>query len=221
MQFPEPEHAIHPDRVRRARYRLGGETADIKEFQRLDRSLRFTHSFRQAGLATVWVELHPKEITLTDEQVAEYLDEIGATAAVRESWARQKGREVWKETYTKHAKTWVFVGDSARDMSWKEPVGMALELVPLANPSGLRVGQKAVFRLILGGKPFPGRVVGLMTDGAKDRQVGKTNEDGEVSFLLGRAGRVLVFAVDLRRTKTGSGWESDFTTVTLQVGREE
>lgn len=220
MQFPESEHAIHPDRVQRARFRLGGESVDMKDFNRLDTCLRFTPSFPRAGLATVWVELHPRAIELTEEKVAEYLDEIGAAASVRATWAKVKGSEVWKETYTKHAKTWVAVGGGAVDRSWQEPVGMAFELVPLTDPIGLQVGQKASFRLLRGGKPFPGATVGLLTEGAKDRILHTTDEDGQVAFRIERAGKLLVFAVDLRRTKAGDGWESDFTTVTLPVKSE-
>ena len=92
-------------------------------------------------MATVWLDLKPKDITLDDGQVAEYLDEIGATDELRSEWAVRKGRVPWKETYTKHAKSFVAVrGGDGDDRSWAEGVGSALEIVPATSPFAVEVG---------------------------------------------------------------------------------
>jgi uncharacterized GH25 family protein len=221
MRFPAPDHAIQPDRVAHARFRLGGQEAPLTDSKRLDHSLRFQGTIPRDGLAAVWVQLHPKVIELTDEKVAEYLDEIGATAELRKAWGARKGREGWQETYTKHAKTFVSVGDGAADSSWKEPLGLALEIVPLENPCALRKGRDLPVQLLRSGKPCAHAPIGMIVEGEKDRVFKTTGADGRAVFRPGRAGKVLLFAVDLRRDKTDSRWESDFTTLTLRVERSD
>lgn len=218
MAFPATEYTIRPERVARATLRVGGETSEMKEFKTLEKALRLTATMPRGGLAALWVELHPRALELSDDKVAEYLDEIGATDGTRAAWALRQGRGKWRETYTKHAKTFVGVdAAAAADDSWREPVGMGLELVPRSHPQGLRPGQPATFQLLSKGKPMAGAPVGLLAEGAAGRVFRKTDAEGLASFQVERAGRILVFAVDLRLAKGGATWESNFTTLTLQV----
>jgi len=70
-------------------------------------------------------------LSLTPAQVEEYIAEIGASEQVRARWQRQQR---WRETYAKLAKSYVGFGDTAGDLSWREPVGLELEIVPLDDP---------------------------------------------------------------------------------------
>jgi uncharacterized GH25 family protein len=47
----------------------------------------------------------------------------------------------------KLAKTFVRVGQPTADQSWREPVGLALEIVPLADPTTLLVGSELSVRV--------------------------------------------------------------------------
>jgi len=113
MAFPRQEDAIKAERVATAAYRLGPDVVAVKNLKTADTSLVLRQAFPKAGTATVRVDLKPKDIELEDNEVAEYLDEIDAAADLRSIWAGQKGRVPWKETYTKHAKTFVAIGDAA------------------------------------------------------------------------------------------------------------
>ena len=143
MEFPTLDAGPKPERVAKAGARISGEEREIPELKPGANALRLAHSFGKTGTAVAWVQLKPKEIELSDEDVAHYLEEAHAPADVQQAWAEQKGRAKWKELYTKCAKTCLRVGDAAEDRSWAEPVGMALEFVPLADPTTLRVGQQA------------------------------------------------------------------------------
>ena len=131
-----------------------------------------------------------------------------------------KGVKPWKETYSKHVKTFVAIGEVNKDDSWRKPVGMALEIVPVTEPMNLRVGQKAKFQLLSKGKPWVNSPVGLMVEGEKERTFQKTDAEGCVSFPFAKAGKVLLYAVDLRQGKDGATWESNFTTLTVGVKKE-
>jgi uncharacterized GH25 family protein len=217
MEFPASETAVRPARIARSSWRLGKERGELTEFREGDKSLAVARAFPQPGVATVWVELKPRDIELSDEKVAEYLDEIGATEGVRKRWLAQKGRAAWKETYTKHAKTIVAVGDPAGDGSWGTPVGMKLELVPVSSPFAARSGQKYAVQLLLDGKPLPRWPVGLMVKGQKERVFETSDADGKATFSLRHVGKALIFAVHLSPGGEGQRWQSDFTTLTLRA----
>lgn len=207
MDFPERGTPAPADRIAQAVYRLGGTNG----------RLTLSQSFATSGIATVWVDLKPREIELNDAEVAEYLDEIGASDATRALWARRKGRVPWKETYTKHAKTFVAVGFVDGDRSWAEPAGDGFELVPLDNPLSARAGGRLAVRVLDRGEPLANAPVGLMVEGSKERIFRTTDPKGEATFPLPRAGAALLFAVDLRPSADGARWTSEFTTATFRI----
>lgn len=218
MGFPVSDHAIERDRVVIARARCGSSEGDLIAGSGTEHALRMRYAFPVAGLATVWLSLAPRNIDLKDDEVEEYFAEIGATGKVRDTWSALRGKEPWHETYTKHAKTFVAIGDAARgDRSWASPAGLAMELIPLTSPLELTVGGEAQLELRMDGDPVPGVPVGLMTEGSDARSFATTDMAGRVSFRLARAGRTLVFATHLRRIPDKPGWRSDFSTLTLTV----
>lgn len=218
MAFPANETAIKPDRIARAAVRLAGTTSDLKDRRSATTSLEFTARPSEPGVAALWVELAPKSIELKPDQVQEYLDEIGASPEIRRAWAESLEPRRWRESYVKHAKTYVRVGQPAEDRSWAEPVGMALEIVPEKDPTALRPGDGLPVRLLRDGKPLASFSVGLVHEGDADGNLATTDATGRATFRLDRAGRWLLRATDLRRSsKTDTDWESDFTTVTLSV----
>lgn len=218
MAFPALDYAIKPDRVARASVRLAGKTFSIKNRNPAAHSLRFSAPLPELGIATVWVELAPKSLELTPPQVKEYLDEIGASAEIRSSWETAAQPRHWRETYTKHAKTFVRVGPPRADPSWAEPAGMTLEIVPEKDPTLLHPGDELPVRVLRQGKPFPSFPVGLVREGDPHGTLQHTDAAGRATFRLDRAGRWLLRATDLRRSsKPAMDWESDFTTLTFQV----
>jgi uncharacterized GH25 family protein len=217
MAFPAPETAIKPDRVARAGVRLAGTTSDLEGRRSAAKFLQFKAQPAKPGVATLWVGLAPKSIELKPAEVKEYLDEIGAPEAVRKAW-REQNPQRWRELYTKHAKTFVRVGQPAGDRSWGEPVGLALEIVPEKDPTALRPGEDLPLRVLLQGKPVPSFSVALVRQGEAHGLLKTTDAQGRVAFPIAKAGRWLLRATDVRRSsKPGADWESDFATLTFEV----
>jgi len=163
------------------------------------------------------MQLKPKDIELTDDDVAHYLEEIRAPEEVLRGWAAQKGREKWKELYTKCAKTFVAVGNTEADRSWAQPVGLLLELVPLTDPAAWRVGQETKFKLLRNAKPLANTAVALHAEGDTGSRYATTNVDGVVTFPLEKAAPSMLATVHLRPPAPGLPWESEFSTVTFEV----
>jgi hypothetical protein len=171
-----------------------------------------------ASPAGAWTTPAPKILELTPPKVIEYLDEIGASPEIRAAWKGGGAKRRWRESYTKHAKTFVRVGEPAEDRSWAEPAGLGLELVPEKDPTALRAGDELPVRLLRQGAPLPAFPIGLVREGDPHGTLQKTDAEGRTVFRLTQAGRWLLRATDLRRaTKPGLEWESDFTTLTFEV----
>ena len=218
MAFPLLDTPIKPDRIDVAKCRLNGTTEDINDASSAAKSLILTTSFREAGLATCWVELKPRQLELTPDQVEEYFAEIDATPEVRKEWHDMKPPKRWREVYVKHTKTFITVGNE-NDVSWSKPVGMSLEIVPDSDPGNLRAGDLFEVIVLRNGISLPSFPLGLVLEGNKHAEFYSTNSEGRVAFKLKRAGRYMLRGTDLRRsTKTDLDWESDFTTLTFHVG---
>lgn len=215
MEFPKNEVPVKPDRLERAFVRLGGKEVAIPDRSVDQKSLRLRVPLTQAGVATLSAESKPRTLELKPAEVREYLDEIGAWEAVGKQWATQ-GSGRWRETYIKHTKTFIRVGDPKGDVSWREPVGMVLELVPEKDPTTLEAGNELPIRVLRGGKPVSGLSVGLASAGDSKGSLRVTDSEGRVTFLLPRAGWWLLRATQLgKSSKPDADWESHFATMTV------
>jgi len=211
MSFPDLDHAPEAQRLAVAKLRLVGQTTEIQKPERGEHALALTALVRYAGLAAVWVSTKPTTLDLEEALVEEYLDEIGAQH-VKRQWNERKAPKTWRETYRKHAKTFVRVGGS--DESWKEPVGLDLEIVPESDPAELRAGTNLGLRVLKRGRPLPGFVVAGVAKGAA-RRLATTDAEGRASLVLDKPGPWLLAGTEIRAK--GDAWESDFTTLTLEL----
>ena len=216
--FPILETAIAPDRLARFGVRLGGEVLK-PAFAAGTRSLRFNLTLpkEKQGFATAFVSLKPRKLTLTSDKVAEYLDEIGQTAAFLEKWKARPEPRTWREEYSKHAKAFFRVG-KASDDSWRNPAGMALEIVPLSDPTRASSTEPFVVQALRGGQSLKGFTLVALIDPRTPRAFAVTDAEGRASFKLTRPGRWLIEGTDLRESsKAGLDFESDFTTMLVTV----
>lgn len=217
MEFPTLDSAVKPERVAKAGFRVGSDTGELKEFTPAEHALRFERSFSKPGVATVWLQLSPKDIELSDEDVAHYLEEARAPEDVQRAWAAQKGHQKWKELYTKCAKTCLVVGKAGADRAWSQPVGMALEFVPLSDPATLGGGETGRFKLLRNGAPLAGAAVALHRPADKAPVYQTTDAEGVVSFSFAEAGPAMLATVYLRPPDSGGAWQSEFSTLTIEV----
>lgn len=216
--FPDLEAPIQPERLVASACRIGGADVAMGVGPAWQYALRLRAWMASPGVAVCSVALAPRTLDLQPDEVAHYLEEIGAQGTVGQPWAKAPEPRVWRETYTKHAKAIVRVGDT-RDESWREPVGLALELVPLADPTRLRAGDALAVRALKSGRPLAALPLRAVTRGRPPVFV-TTDAAGEATIALPTAGPWLLAATELRASATRAGeWESDFTTLTLDVAR--
>jgi uncharacterized GH25 family protein len=218
MGFPFLDTAIKPERVAFARGRIAGKTFEIKDFDPAEHSLRFHARFSKPGVATVGVDLKPRTLNLELDKVQEYFDEIDPPDEVKKHWATMPEPKRWRESYVKHSKTVVRVGNFEKDDSWAAPLGMALEIVPETDPTALKPGDEFAVHVLKDGKPFPGFSLGIIREEMFRGEFKKTDANGRVVFKLDKVGRWLLRGTDLRpSSKPNLEWESNFTTLTIEV----
>ncbi len=88
------------------------------------------------------------------------------------------------------AKAVVRVGDTP-DESWREPVGLGLEIVPLADPTRLRAGDAIAVRVLEEGRPLAGLALRAITRGRTPALV-TTDASGEATVALAAGGPWLI-----------------------------
>ena len=217
--FPSLDHAVDPGRIAREGIRVGGMTRRFKMRSRGKEALRLQVPLAVEGVAVAFVSLKPQPLELKPAQVEEYLAEIGERERVGPDWKR--GPRKWREVYRKHAKTFLRVGQAGGSPgAWSDPVGLDLEIVPERDPTALQPGDAFEVTVLRSGQPMPGFTLAA-TDG-RERRFQRTDGEGRATIRLDRPGRWLLAGTWLRRaSRPDAEWESDFTTLTLQVGAME
>ncbi len=219
MSFPSLESGIKSDRIARGAWRTARKKGRLDRWQEEDSSLVMHFTPTAAGTATLYLSLKPKDIALDAEEIEHYFDEIGVSEALRRDWEASPARDGFHETYTKHAKSFLRVGDAGEDASCVQPVGLAIEFIPQRDPTFLSVGDSLVVKVVKGGddemESFP---VGMVCGATGESIMKRTNQAGFVSFPITSTGWWLVRATELRR-KVDGNYESDFSTMTFFVER--
>ncbi|GAC1657034.1 MAG: hypothetical protein NVS4B3_23260 [Gemmatimonadaceae bacterium] len=216
--FPVDDFAIEPTRVVLAEARLGGVRMPLGKPRRTSLTLRYVWRPTRAGIAALALELAPKSLELSPPLVAEYLNEINAEPGIRAAWDRMPGPKRWRESYVKHAVTYIRVGAPRGDTSWKNPLGLALELVPERDPTELHAGDTLQVRVLRHGRPLGGFAVGAQRASVPTVAFTRTDSEGRARICLPSGGLWLLKGTDLQpASRPGLEWESDFATVTLAV----
>jgi len=216
--FPAPEAAPAADRVARATARLAGTSSRLPAPAVEAKTTRFQVHLAAPGIAAIAVALKPRRLELAPDLIHEYLEEIDALESAGALWARRPDPKTWIEVYEKHAKTFVRVGEPSGDDSWKEPVGLVLEILPEKDPTTLSAGGELAIRVLKNGTPLPGLAL-RAERGPKGTPPLKrrTDASGRAVFPLDREGPWLLAGTELRAAADGATWESDFTTLTFLV----
>ena len=95
---------------------------------------------------------------------------------------------------------------------------MALEIVPEKDPTRLREGDELPVRVLKNGAPYVDFSLNAVAAGETKGETRKTDSAGRVVFRLNKPGQWLLRGTDVRKsTKSDADWESDFTTLTLEV----
>jgi uncharacterized GH25 family protein len=194
-----------------------GEPSDIDAADGGKPAARVTP--KMAGVHFAALERDFRLITLEPKKFESYLKEEGLDEVIA---ARKKAGEQdgdGRERYRRYLKCYFRAGKG--DDAWKKTAGHKLEIVPLADPTGLKKGDRLSVRVVFEDRPLSGvRVTAFRRDGEKVRaRSARTSAKGEASFDIGGSGVHLVRLVHMRRAKGDeqADWHSWWSALTFEV----
>ena len=174
------------------------------------------------GTYLVGAATRPRIITLPPAAFAEYLREEGLEQVVSARPPAGESERPARERYAKHVKA-VFQKGAPRTPGFEAVLGHPAELVPLANPYSLGVGDTLDVRTLLGGRAAPNEVViagGTLPSGrAIAARRLRADAAGLVRVPLVAPGRWYVRFIHIERLRADSAadYESRWATLTFAV----
>ncbi len=215
--FPTFGTAPDPAAVARAAWRLGSQRGEIASFEKAESTIVARGRPLTEGVAVAWLDFRPKEVELDAKEVEHYFDEIGASESLRQAWEGAGPDAKFHETYTKHAKTFVRVGDGPADRACLEAVGPSVEFLPDRDPTSLAAGDTLNVKVMKKGNELEGLALGVVCGADGSTTQLRTNKAGYVQIVIRRTGWWLIRGTELRRNSDGT-WDSDMSTMTFYAG---
>ena len=173
-----------------------------------------------SGTYLIGASLKSREIALSAEDFNGYLKEDGIPDVLEaRSNAGELARAV-RERYQKHVKALFQVGDARTD-AYATVLGYPAEIVPLANPYALRLGDTLRVRVLVDGKPVANQLVisgGEQEGRARNEAQARSDAAGVVRFGLDGAGKWYIKFIHMVPVARDSvNYESKWATFTFQL----
>ena len=223
--FPVAEAATEPDRVARWVVVNDGRVADVKPYGIEGNELAAHVRFTDPGANVVAVALRARFIEIDPDHFEHYLADEQASAALTMYRRREDKTLPGREYYTKHGKTFIEVGGDSTDTSYRQPVGHAIEIVPLSNPCRWNAGDEVLVRVLLEGKPAPGLRVSTGHEGLPEHTYVQhvwTDDDGVARLELTRPGHWFARTHVIRPVELPDAeWESFWGSITFRVAGDD
>jgi uncharacterized GH25 family protein len=219
MDFPNSETAPDPAKFKRLLLILpDGSEGELKPAGQKGKSGLLTFTPQKPGVYIAAVETQPRLLTLQAQAFNDYLISDGMPHVYLQRAKDGTLDQPGKERYSKYVKSIVPVGNGPGDAT--RVLGLTLEIVPLRDPSAVKVGETLAVRVLFLGKPLPEAPVGWQHpgDGEHARGYVRTDAKGEALVPVAKTGLMTVRLTHMTRPKTAEyEWESFWCTLTFRV----
>lgn len=162
----------------------------------------------------------PAYITLEAKKFNHYLEEEGLHTILAERKKTNEADKPGREKYTRHLKCFLQVGEVLDDV-WQKSFQQPLEILPLANPATLKVGDMLQVKIIFQRKKLPAAPLFAYSqnEGKIHKQSLHTNPEGIAAVRLTHSGHWLVRLVHMRRCHTDpkADWESYWAALSFGI----
>ncbi|RBL88896.1 DUF4198 domain-containing protein [Chitinophaga flava] len=170
-----------------------------------------TMAFSTAGNHMLAFSNTGKYIGLDAKKFNEYLVEEGLNNVKEWREQHELTEKPGREFFQRCAKTLFQVGEG-QDDTYARNTGMRIELIPAVNPYAIRNGDAVTFKVLFDNQPVKNALVlaWQVKNGKTTVSKIRSNEAGEVSFPLERAGRWMISSVHMVADPTGekADWQS-------------
>ncbi len=161
----------------------------------------------------------PNFIELDPVKFEQYLEHENLQWVIE--WRKSHGEssKPGRELYSKYVKSIVHTGGP--DSFVCRPSGQTIEFVPLVDPASLSPGQSLKVRILFRGSPAPNlhvEAASLSGGVVKQRDVGRTDSQGQINIPLDVAGIWKLHAIRMERSNSNKAdWESFWASLTFEV----
>ncbi len=217
--FDKSENVISRDRIQNAR--ILGPDIEIfpKDTDYYDKEaityLKFVAG--KKGTYVAGISTLARNIELTAEEFKEYLEHEGLDRVVNERNSKGVSDRPVVEKYSKHVKAILQVADLKTE-DYGTELKYPIEFIPLQNPYDMKAGDIIDFQLLYQGEPLANEVVHFSSDSATRASASITDEDGEFSFEIDKAGKWYVATIHMTESReAGLDYESNWATLTFEI----
>ncbi len=218
--FPTSEAAPAPDRIARFEVVTGGGRRGVTGYRAEGKSL-VAEVTPGDGLTVVAAATHPRLIVLKPEQFNEYITAERLEAIVAARQARGDVQKDGRERYSKIAKLALCApGGGGADSA--KPMGLRVEIVPLASPCGLEKDDRLKVQVLWEGRPLAHVWVTGGYEGVHGHEYPvwvRTDGEGRAEVKLDRSGAWFVRVLHMVPSTEfeDADWQSWFSTLTFEV----
>ncbi len=171
------------------------------------------------GLATLIYRSYPSRVTIDSTKFEDYLRSEGLEAIVARRAELGESNRAGREAFSRCAKALVEVEGVAPE-GFDEPIGLALEIVPLASPFALPASGELRIQVLWKGEPLSNAQVRVFVSGEPDQTATvQTTQDGTAAIEAAAPGVRLLSVVHMERADEGSAvdWESTWSSLTFEI----
>jgi uncharacterized GH25 family protein len=166
---------------------------------------------KHIGSHLVVMERDWSHIEIEAAKFNKYLEHEGLSKILKLRRSTGEAKTAGRERYRRYLKALIQVGDES-DETYKRKIGHRLEILPLTNPSESNKSDRIAVSVLFDGKPLRGAMVAVYNRNGDDTktQESRTDDNGQIQFLLDRPGIWLVRLVHMQRCKNVDkyDWES-------------
>jgi len=177
---------LDPDRLVAFRSFNSAGVSDLQLYFQSLKGESIPFRLNQSGLNVVAIESTESFSKLEAEKFNEYIDKEGLSTIKIYRSNRSLEQEPGREFYSRRAKALMQIGDtqSTDQQIATNPVGLSLEIVPLANPYALEKSDPLDVLILYRGRPLPGATVKLLNIGEHHghTKLSLSNGNGIASF---------------------------------------
>jgi uncharacterized GH25 family protein len=229
-EFPESESLVGEFRIRSFSLTSVTGAKHLTRFLTDGKSLTAEITAPEKGTAVLAAAVKPRLVRLKADEFNEYLEEDGLTRVLEERREMQEIDDAVVERYAKWAKAILKISDGedvaadgedvAADDTWKNPIGLKLEIVPEVNPHDIAPGDTLSVRVFFENEPISDlTIVGGRAGGPRHELRVVTDPEGRAEVLVPDSGRWYLRTIHMIRVEDDPQiqWESFWTTLTFEV----
>ncbi len=179
-----------------------------------------TYKFDKQGTHLLSLESNTAFIELEGDKFKAYLEEDGIENILDERTNTKQLNKPAREYYKRFAKLLVQSG-TVTDEAYRRRSGFRYEIIPLANPYTLKVGDYLECRVLWGGAPAAHSLIKVWShiSGRIFLQNIYTENDGTIKFPISSSGTWMVSAVKMVPSEqSGADYQSFWTSLVFGIG---